>query len=183
MPGTEVGLLVTKFNNPHVLGNDVDMSWRDILNQLKPFQVWPVSNYNARFPSVGCYAGESRRTTGASCPLPVSAGEYKWDERDPQKIQAMYCEYSMALVHGDGHTPAVVQPTMDFRPAYYFSIGVVEQAVAKVPSVADITDAVSPTTTDMFSVNSAWTRLMSNASITVHARSPSFDMLRSADDM
>jgi len=183
MPGTEVGLLVTKFNNPHVLGNDVNMSWRDILNNLKPFQVWPVSNYNTRFPSAGCYAGESRRTNGAAFPLPVSAGEYKWDERDPQKIQAMYCEYSMALVQGDGHAPAVIYPSMDFRPAYYFSIGVVEQAVAKVPSVADVTDAVSPTTTDMYSINSAWTRLMTNAPITVHARSPSFDMLRCAEDL
>lgn len=177
LPGTEVGLIVTKFNNPHVLGNDANMSWRDILRALQPFQVWPVSNFKGRFPNSGHYTGVNYRLPGGGAPLPSGVGQYNWDNRDPATMQCMYCEYTMSV---DG---AEIYPDMSFRPAYYFSIGTVEQPVPNVPSVAEITEAVAPASMVTTDMNRQWIKLATTSPIVVHARAPSLEMMRRPYDM
>jgi hypothetical protein len=158
LPGTEVGFVVTKFTNPHALADDVNMGWRSILNALQPIQVWPVSNFGRRYPTLGMYSNCQAPSRGV-VPLPDGASEFVWNERDPTKIQAVHWDYRMSVSRPDDHSAMEVNSWLEQRPSYYFPIGTVDTAVPGQPSVEEVCNAVSPHD-GMFKLNTGWTRLM-----------------------
>lgn len=178
MPGTEVGFMITKFTNPHALAADSDSDWRTILHALAPIQVWPVANFNRRFPTCGMYNGGCGQ--GGPIPLPPCVGESSWNERDPTKIQQCHWDYHASAWRPNAHSSKVLDTKLVMRTSYYMAIGTVDTTVPGKPSVEEVCAAVAPKLT-RYDPNTAWNRLMDKYPITVHCRTPSHDMIQQID--
>jgi hypothetical protein len=115
-------------------------------------------------------------------PLPFGGNEFSWNERDPTKIQACHWDYEGSVYRPDEHSAGVLDTRLVMRPSYYFGIGTVDSTVPGVPSVEEISEAVSPRQT-RFDPNTMWNRLMEQYKIHVFCRNPTWDMIQQIDRM
>lgn len=180
MPGQEVGFVVKKFTNPFAFSDESNMTWKQLLAATETLQVWPVCNGPKRLPLCGSVASDAptlradmdtyaRQAAFSQFQrLPDGAQEFDWWERDPQKISLRYMDYEMRVHRPDNRSALVLDPCLVAKTGLYIPLGTIRSSTGQIPSVEQITAAVSPTLdTQEHALNSDWTLLKSYCQIEV----------------